>query len=306
MTGMADAYQLSVVVCTYDRYDALQQSLEMLLNSRGFNETSSELVIVENTPIDRREALELPDLANVRMVVCEEVGLSAARNFGIDATSGSIVAFLDDDALVCEDWCALLIAAFDELDVLAFGGKVVPEYPMAILPAWFGGKLPEYLSCIDWGPRPRRLNAGEWLVGANCAFRRSVFDEFGRFDTNLGRKGGASLLSNDEGALVEKFGLHRVFYSPEASVRHIIPADRMTPKWFRRRAYWQAISDMVAGTTYLTAVEARREYGELIGKFEAERRNLNALFFAPENHEQFAQQLRAVYLAALVFGDGGV
>jgi len=303
---MVEAIALSIVVCTYDRYDALQQALETLLDYSDFRDTSCELVVVENTPIERREMIEVPDLPNVRVVVCDEVGLSAARNCGITSTSGSIVAFLDDDALVGAEWCAKLLAAFDEPDVLAVGGKVIPEYPFETMPSWYNDKLAEYLSCLDWGSRARRLNPGEWIVGANCAFRRSVFDTFGLFSTDLGRKGAASLLSNEEIALIRKIGEQQVLYSPEVVVRHLIPAKRLTPKWFRSRVYWQAVSDMVAESTHVSAAEARKEYGELISRFEADRRNLNALFYTPDNYGQFALQLRAVYLAALVFGDGGV
>jgi len=297
---------LSVVICTYRRYDALQQTVQTLLASRGFRETPCEVVIVENTPESRREPIAIPDLPNVRVVVCEDVGLSNARNFGIRATRGEVVAFLDDDALVCDDWCKVLLAAFADPEISVVGGKVVPLFPTEQLPAWYDNKLSGYLSCIDWGPRTRHLAAGEWIVGANMAFRRSVFDTYGLFGTELGRKGSASLLSNEEIALLEKVGMTRVLYVPDASVQHMIPMDRVTPKWFRRRVYWQAVSDMVAGIANKDGAEARREFGKLVAGFEAERRNLNGLFFEPENYEQFAQQLSAIYLASIVFGDGGI
>ena len=296
---------LSVVICTYDRYEALEEALAALLASRGFQQTSCEVLVVENTPAPRRQPIRLPGLANVRVQVCEETGLSHARNFGIVNTVGEIVAFLDDDALVCDTWCSEMIRAFDDPKALVVGGLVKPYHPTEKPPAWYDERLAGYLSCIDWGPRPRHLRPGEWIVGANMAFRRAVFDQYGLFDVALGRKGTGSLLSNDETALLERVGMQRVLYVPAAAVRHMIPAERLSTRWFRRRVYWQAVSDMVSGQTRLDDPALRLEYGKVISELEAERRNLNALYFEPENYEQFAIQLRAIYLAAVLLGGGG-
>jgi glycosyltransferase involved in cell wall biosynthesis len=296
---------LSIVICTYDRYEALAQTLTTLLNSPGFVATDCEVVVVENTPEARRENIALPGLPNLRVALCEEPGLSVARNFGIKASTGDIIAFLDDDVLVCDEWCPEILRAFDDPETAVVGGKVLPAYPSNRLPVWYDERLSGYLSCIDWGPRARRLRAGEWIVGANMAMRRSVFEEFGVFNTALGRKGASSLLSNDETALLEKVGMRRVLYHPDAWLHHLIPSERMTPAWFRRRVYWQAVSDMVAGHNGQDGGEARREYGQVISQLEAERRNLNGLFAEPNNYEDFALQLRAIYLAAVVFGAGG-
>ncbi len=294
-----------MVICTHDRYDALANSIDRLLSTADFS-GRCELLIVENTTPARRRPIPLPPRGNVRRTVCETQGLSAARNHGIAEAAGDIIAFLDDDALVEPGWCAGILRRMDEdARVLALGGKVVPHYDGDELPRWYDDSLAGYLSCIDWGATPRYLRPGEWVVGANIAFRRDVFAQHGLFDVNLGRRGTASLLSNEETALLARIGLDRVFYDPEIAVRHVIPIERLTARWFRRRVYWQAVSDLVAGHVRDDDPHLRREYGDAIAQLEPEHRNLNALTFEPQDAPTFALQLRAIYLAAVVLGGGG-
>jgi len=302
MEAMLD---LSVVICTHDRYEALSRSVDRLIGCADFSDRC-ELLVVENTPPPRRRSIKLPPRGNLRRTVCETPGLSSARNHGIGEARGAVIAFLDDDALVEPGWCSAILRRMDaEARLLAVGGKVVPRYDSAVLPPWYDQRLAGYLSCIDWGMTPRYLRAGEWVVGANMAFRRDVFRQYGLFDVNLGRRGTASLLSNEETALLARIGLDRVFYDPDIAVQHLIPVERLTARWFRSRVYWQAISDLAAGHVRDDQSGLRREYGEVVTQLEAEHRNLGALSFEPADAAQFALQLRAIYLAAVMLAGGG-
>lgn len=297
---------LSVVICTHDRYDSLADSVGALVNSRGFDDPRCELLVVDNTPASKRREFKLAGAKRTRLTICETQGLSHARNHAIAQSEGSVIAFLDDDALVSDDWCTTIIERMaDESDALVLGGRVAPLYAGEKLPTWYGEDLSGYLSCIDWGVTPRYLRDGEWVVGANIAFRRQVFETYGNFDATLGRKGASSLLSNEETALLERLGLHRVFYDPKMAVQHVIPVERLTTRWFRRRVYWQAISDLIAGNIRSDNTAHRREYGDVVMQIEARHRNLDALTYEPETYDAFRLQLRAVYLAAIVLGHGG-
>jgi hypothetical protein len=75
-------------------------------------------------------------------------------------------------------------------------------------------------------------------------------NEIGGFPAHLGRTG-KSLLSN-EGVIdwITRAKGYKLFYDPANVIRHFIHADRLTPKWFRRRYFWQGVSDY-AGIAYL-------------------------------------------------------
>jgi len=294
---MSARYQLTVVVCSYKRHAVLQQVIDHFERMHG-EMPDAEFLVVENSPAESRAALRLPGMMPSRVVVCEEVGLSHARNAGIAAAQGEIIAFLDDDALVCPRWANILIDTFAEKRMSVLGGKVVPRFVQAVLPAWYHAELAGYLSCIDWGEETRALRPGEWIVGANMAFRREVFEQYGAFDPSLGRKGDASLISNEEIELLHKIGLSRIFYSSACAVEHIIQPERMRLSWFRRRVYWQAVSDLLAGIKFQTAAEMDAAYRAIAAQLPARYRNLNMLSFEPEDARQFKLQLSAIYLAA--------
>ena len=159
--------RLTVAICTHNRYATLRDSVDTLLASRGFAQARSqgadcELLVVDNTPAALRRALPIPERADIRATVCETQGLSHARNHAVEHSRGEVIAFLDDDALVCDDWCEHILSRMATTpDLLACGGKVAPQYEGETMPAWYDDSLAGHLSCIDWSPTPRFLRAGE-------------------------------------------------------------------------------------------------------------------------------------------------
>lgn len=189
-------------------------------------------------------------------------------------------------------------------EALAAGGKVVPEYPAGSALAWMAPKLAEYLSCVDWGPGERMLRAGEWIVGTNMAFRREVFADDALFDPALGRKGNLGLLSNEEIAIIERIGRSRIAYNPAMLVRHVIAPERLTQAWFRKRVFWQAISDQLAGIDVPAAAATWQEARDLAPRLRPEQRTLNGLAEPCADAEDFTLQLRQIYLVAHLLAGG--
>ena len=297
---------LSVIICTYDRYPVLQEALDTLAERGRPVVGRHEVIVVDNTHAAKRREIANPMPAVMRVITCENTGLSHARNAGIAVSSAPVLVFLDDDAFVGDGWCDAVTATFRaHPDVRVAGGRVLPRFDSPFLPRWYDAKrLSGYLSCLDWGATGRFLRRGEWIVGANMAWRRDVFEEFGAFKTELGRKGSASLLSNEEIELLERVGIEKVWYEPAFTVEHLVAVERMTLPFFRRRVYWQAVSDMVAGIAETDPARLRTEYADTVLRLPAEHRNLSALNFEPADAEQFGLQLRAIYSASLMMGQG--
>ena len=229
-----DDIRISVVVCTYRNPDLLEKALLSLTN-QTLDARSFEVIVVDNNSND-----STPDVVarfpSMRYVFEAEQGLSAARNAGIRAARSDIIAYIDDDAEASPAWLAALLDVYDRHpEVVAAGGAAVPIWD-APPPSWLTEDHHRALSLVSWGDQPRPLEWPERIIGVNCSFRRSVFEQYGSFDTQLGRTG-ASLLGAEEVALQKRIQDSGavVYYTPSAVVHHHVPPSRLTRLYFQRR-----------------------------------------------------------------------
>jgi len=298
----------SVIVCTYKRYDLVLNCLTYLERLNHLLSGSFEVVVVENTPENSRQDMSwVTKFSNARVVIENETGLSAARNMGVRSSNGEIIIFLDDDAEVHENWLDNLATAFKKNSAAQMmGGKVLPKYSLMAKPEWVSKKCEELLSCIDWGTTTRVLKNTEWVAGANLAYRRKVFDSHGLFSTNLGRKGEASLLSNEESEFNLRIPKLARFYCGQAVVDHVIAPERLDRQWFRRRVFWQAISDVISqAVTTGDRDSLFSSYIKGVLKVPAEYRTAKSLFYECDNSDEFDHQLNQIYRQAIALSIGG-
>jgi len=240
--------EVSVVVCTRNRSAALAGALEAIL-AVDDHPNGWELLIVDNSSTDDTAAVarSVADShpGRVRVMVEEEIGLSAARNAGIAATEAEIIAFIDDDAFPEPRWLAAIMRGFRDPEVMCVGGPVAPLIE-GELPTWFRGRFLPYLTVWDLGEEEIELEYNEYPRGANIAYRRSGLDLVGGFSVHLGRKG-SSLLSCEEIELclrLERAGFITL-YQPEARVSHLTPVGRITPAWLHARFAAQGRSEAI-------------------------------------------------------------
>jgi len=238
--------EISVVVSTLDRKAYLAKALKGLAG-QTLEDDRFEVVVVDNGSSDgtleqaERFRGELPGL---HVVVEPVTGLSRARDRGWRQAAGEIVAFLDDDAIPEPGWLQAIVNGFKaDGRIGVLGGRAVAIWE-ADRPAWLDDRLLTALTVIDWGDPAREVGSGMFLAGANIAFTRKLLERYGGFSTGLGRVGG-KLLSNEETSLVKAMQAdgYLAWWEPAAVVRHHVPAERLTRSWFRRRYYWQGISN---------------------------------------------------------------
>ncbi len=239
--------RLSVVVCTYDRPDLLTRSLSLLLEQTGCITDDYEVIIVDNCPSKSVRALVQTASLNtdvvVRCVLEEQAGLSHARNRGFREAAADLIGYVDDDAFVGASWVAAVLAAFEHYpECDAIGGKVIGEWE-APRPDWLHDDLLSLVSLSNYGEQFREFEASEYPIGANMVFRRQALDVAGPFSVTLGRVQD-SLLALEEIDLCYRLrqDQKRMFYAPDAAVRHLVPAARLTKGYLIHRTCWNGRS----------------------------------------------------------------
>ena len=238
----------TIIVCTYNRAHSLERTLRELL-LQDYPQDDVEILIIDNNSNDSTKHIvdALSDGSRFKLHYLFEAkqGLSNARNTGIRHARGDIVIFIDDDAYPKETtWIQKLASVYQDSTVGAAGGDAEPVWPSTGRPDWLHDKLLNYLGVIRFGYRKiTPLNYPNYPYGVNISFRKSLIQQFGGFDSELGRKGDV-LLSAEETELcyrVEQAG-YSVVYVPKAEVLHVMASDRLTAEWFIRRSRSQGMS----------------------------------------------------------------
>jgi glycosyltransferase involved in cell wall biosynthesis len=224
----------------------LRKTLTAFADLRGCDQ--AEIVLVDNNSSDGTRAVVeecraiLGSIIPLTYVFEPHQGIAIARNTGVDAARGDIIAFLDDDAIPSRQWLTGMIDLFaSRADVMAAGGPVEPNFETA-RPDWLTHDMEGPYSILDLGNKIREFPSGHWPFGASMAFRASALRQH-RFPENLGRKGNL-LLSNEETHVLRKIKAAggRIFYLPEMHVRHFVSKARLNKEWIKKRYYYGGLS----------------------------------------------------------------
>ncbi len=224
--------RLSVIVCTYNREKYIGECLRHLAN-QSMDSKDYEVIVVNNMSTDDTEKIVQKSMkenpqTNFRYFMEDRQGHTFARNRGINEAHGKILSFIDDDAFVSHGFCMEIDSFFDQsTDAAAIGGKIIPEYESG-KPKWMSKYLLPLVAALDRGGEVNKFTGSKFPIGANMAFRKSIFDKYGLFDPELGRRG-KGLEGGDEKEvfLRLKKGREKIYYVPKVAVHHIIPPHRV-------------------------------------------------------------------------------
>jgi GT2 family glycosyltransferase len=163
--------KISVVVCSLNGAKTIRDTLEGLKN---LEYPDYEVIVVNDGSTD-----ETPQIAgeyDVLLISTENRGLSNARNTGMEAASGEIVAYIDDDAYPDPHWLKYLARTFMTTSFVGVGGpNIAPPGD---------GPIADCVANAPGGPTHVLISdeIAEHIPGCNKAFRKEALEAIGGFD----------------------------------------------------------------------------------------------------------------------------
>jgi len=245
-----DKMMISVIICTFNRSEIIIDSLKSFTNITPPG-CPFEILVVDNnsrddTLLNISKFIQKHKMLPIHLIKEKRQGLSFAKNRGIRESKGNLLFFLDDDAIIDSKCLALYRHYYEDMGFKCMGGKILPWFRDNSLqiPDWFTNSHWGALSMLDIGDKIKRVFYPEFPHGGNIAVEKQLFEKFGDFYENLGRKND-SLESNEEMEFMlrlEKFGIP-IYYVPDAKIYHLVQKERLTKMFFFKRLYAQGTSD---------------------------------------------------------------
>jgi hypothetical protein len=121
---------VSVILPTYNRAAMLPRAIETVLAQTY---PHWELVVVDDASEDETAAVLEAAVARdprVRSLRVDHGGVGAARNAGLEAAEGALVAYLDDDNAMHPRWLKSVVWAFEQRPAVEviYGAVVIDDY----------------------------------------------------------------------------------------------------------------------------------------------------------------------------------
>ena len=170
---------VSVVVCAYNAAGTIDDCLTSL---HRLDYPHFDVIVVDDGSTDDTAA-RAAAYSFVHLIRVPNGGLSAARNVGLHAAGGEVVAYIDADVRVDSLWLSHLVQPFVTSGAVAAGGpNVAPRDD-----CWFA-------QCVARAPgAPNHVmfddRTAEHIPGCNLAVRRTALLEIGGFDPVFLRAG---------------------------------------------------------------------------------------------------------------------
>jgi O-antigen biosynthesis protein len=199
--------EVSIIVPSYNSTRTIARCLDAL--ERQETEAPYEVIVVDSSNDGTGELIEsrYPGVKLIRLP--ERTLPGGARNLGIQAAKGRILAFTDSDCVVEPSWLDKIWRAHAEEHCAGVGGAVFNGLPLN--PVAWSGYLLEFNEQLP--SFPKRFVG--FLPTCNVSFKASVFERYGLFPTDLWP-------CED---LIFGWKLHcageRFLFDPEIRVRHI-------------------------------------------------------------------------------------
>lgn len=215
------APRVSVIVPHYGDTAVLDRCLSALV-TQTMPANDYEIIVADNMSPQGEVAVRAAIAGRARLVLAPERGAGPARNIGVAASSGALLAFTDSDCIPEPTWLAEGIAALSAADFI--GGRMVVTIEHDGRRT--GAEAFEQVFAFD---NESYVKTKHFTVTANLFCPRATFDKVGGFRVGVSEDLEWCLRARDRG--------YRIGYAARAVVGH--PA---RPDWQSLIVKWRRIN----------------------------------------------------------------
>ena len=166
--------EISIVVCSYNGKATIRETFDAILK---LDYSNFEVIVVDDGSTDGTS--DIAREYDFRLISVPNGGLSSARNVGMRAAKGEIVAYIDDDAYPDQHWLSFLAIGFLTRDHVGIGGPNLAPVN--------DGHVADCVANSPGGPSHVLFTdlLAEHLPGCNMAFRREAIMAIDGFDARF-------------------------------------------------------------------------------------------------------------------------
>ena len=171
--------KMSVVICSYNGASTCESCLASMEKIRY---PDFEVIFVDDGSTDRTQEI-LKNFPRVRNIQQKNMGLSYARNVGMNAATGEVVVYTDSDCEADEDWLYFLGLALVRSGHTGMGGpNLIPDE---------GSWVADCVGLSPGGPTHVMVDdrTAEHVPGCNMAFYTWALKQINGFDPQYRKAG---------------------------------------------------------------------------------------------------------------------
>ena len=163
----------SIIIPAKNEADHIGPCIDSIHKNPQDGGVSWEIIVVDNGSEDATVALARSRRATV--YIKPDMSISALRNFGASVAGGHILAFMDADCTVAEDWLGAALRHADEEGLACFGSPPgIPENHTWVQSTWYQVRQKE-----------EGISHVPWLESMNMFVPKDLFMRVGGFNEAL-------------------------------------------------------------------------------------------------------------------------
>lgn len=250
--------KIEIVICTHNRVDLLAKVVDSINDAAKATNAHVTLLVILNACSDstvdylhsyEKERVVTQNIA-IRWAEEPKPGKSYALNLALTLVSGDIVAFVDDDHRVDNEYLkSIHELSVSNPDATMFCGKILPDWD-GREPYWahyYGDYViyPLPVPRYDEGNTEKEIMAstGPLPGGGNLVMRKEALARTGYFSAELGPKG-HNLGGGEDSEYVYRAlnSGEKLIYSPSIVQYHYVDVERFKLRYLMQKSFQRSLS----------------------------------------------------------------